>query len=144
MTAKIYLGFMLLIAVPAFPQAISPVNPSPIQKENQMATPPPISNQAYPTIVNSEVRSNYVSGGMSFTSTYIDNLYPGAGNSSISEITYSILPTINLDQTTSRRHATISYSPGFTFYQPTSALNEVNQNANLAYHVRVTPHSTIR
>lgn len=144
MTAKICMGFMLLMALPASPQAISPVNPAPIQGGDQMAIPPPVSGEAYPTAVGSEVRSNYVSGGMSFTTSYVDNLYPGTGNSSIAETTYSILPTVNLDQATSRRHATISYSPGFTFYQPTTSLNEVDQRASVAYQVRMSPHSTLR
>lgn len=142
MKSKTYLSAVLLMAVPVFPQAISPVNPAPFQGEDQMATPPPVSGEAYPTAVGAEVRSNYLRAGMTFVTAYIDNLYPGYEHP-VAETTYSVLPTFDLDRSTSRRHASISYSPGFTFYQPTSALNEVDENATVAYLVRLSPHSTI-
>lgn len=140
MLTKAYLGVLILAAVPALPQAVSPLNPAP--NDSRMATPPPVSGAAYPTQVGAEETSNYVRGGMKFDTSYIDNLYPGNGRA-ISETTYSILPTLALDQTTPRRHITILYSPGFTFYEPTSALNEVDQAAILGYQVRPSPHSVL-
>jgi hypothetical protein len=133
----------LLLSVPALPQAVSPVNPGPISNDDSMVTPPPVSDQGLPTEVLAEQRSNYLLGGLEFQTSYISNLYPGNGGTPISERTYTILPTIELDQTLPRRHATINYSPGFTFYQPTSALNEVDENALVTYRVRMTPHSTL-
>ena len=107
-----------------------------------MATPPPVSGEAYPIEVGAEENSNYVRAGMQFNTSYIDNLYPGIGRA-IAETTYSILPTLRLDRTTPLRHIGIRYSPGFTFYQPTSALNEVDQAAVLDYRVRPSPHSVL-
>jgi hypothetical protein len=142
MLTRAYFSAILLASLPVFPQAVSPLNSASASDSDQMATPPPVSGQAYPSAVEAEQRSNYLRGGMTFNTSYIDNLYPGNG-AAIGETTYSVLPMVGLDQTTSLRHLTLSYSPGFTFYQPTSALNEVDQNANVTYRVRLTPHSAL-
>ena len=141
MLTRAYLGVVLLMATPLFPQAISPVSSAPFQRDSQMATPPPVSGEAYPTVVGAEESSNYVRAGIVFNTSYIDNLFPGVGTT-VADTTYTILPTLDLDQTTPRRHITILYSPGFTFYEPTSALNQVDENANVRYRVRTSPHST--
>jgi len=143
MLTRVCIYVALLIAAPIFPQAISPVNPAPAQNNDQMATPPPVSGVAYPTALGADVRSNYLRGGMTLVTAYIDNIYPGNG-SPTAETTFSILPSIDFDQTTPIRHAAITFSPGFTFYQPSSQLNEVDENASLAYQVQLTPHSSIR
>lgn len=142
MTRRAYLGLALLVTTPALSQAISPMNPAPGPGSDDMATPPPVSGQAFSTAVGAEEMSNYLRGGVTFSSSYIDNLYPGNGKT-ISASTYSIMPTLELDQSRSRRHLTLSYSPGFTFYHPTSALNQVDQNARVGYRVRLTPHTTL-
>jgi len=142
MLTRAYLGVVLLMATPLFPQAISPVGSAPFQRDSRMATPPPVSGEAYPTAVGSEENSNYVRAGITFSTSYIDNLYPGFGNT-VADMTYSILPTLDLDQTTPRRHISVEYSPGFTFYDPTSALNQVDENAIMHYRVRPSPHSVV-
>jgi hypothetical protein len=142
MSIKLSLCVAFLVSAPAFSQVTSPVNPGPVSSDDRMSTPPPVSGEAYPTEVANEERSNYLSGGIGFQAAYIDNLNPGYGGSAISEKTYSILPTIELDQTRPRRHAAVTYSPGFTFYQPSSGLNEVDENLRVSYRVRMTPHST--
>ena len=109
-------------------------------KEGSMLTPPPVSVDAYPKEVGSEKRSNYLRVGVNFNTAYIDNLYPGSGSAVIGETTYSILPTVAFDATSYRQHGAVVYSSGFTFYQPTSALNEINHNAILSYRFRLTPH----
>ncbi len=108
-----------------------------------MATPPPVSGAAFPTAVGAETRSNYIRGGVNFQTSYIDNLYGGTAGHPIGETTFSLLPTVTIDQTTPRQHRLISYSPGFIFYRPTSSLDEVNQNAVAEYQLRLTPHSSI-
>lgn len=107
-----------------------------------MATPPPVSGQAYPTEVGAETRSNYLHGTVSYQTAYIDNLYAGSGEAPLGETTFSIRSTISLDQTSARQHRTLSYSPGFTFYQPTSELNETDQSAMVGYMFRPTPHTS--
>jgi hypothetical protein len=137
------LSCILLLAAMAVgfqPDAQSQVVPV---KEGTMATPPPVSIDAYPKEVGSEIRSNYLRGGVTFSGGYIDNLYAGSGNAVLAETTFSIRPTISFDATSSRQQTTLLYSPGFTFYEPTSELNQTDQNAIFNYRVRVTPHGTI-
>ena len=91
----------------------------------------------------SETRENYLRGGLVFSSAYDDEATVGANGQPISDVSYSIWPTISLDQTRSRLHWVLSYSPGFTFYQKTSSLSQANQNldVNLSYHL--SPHVTL-
>jgi hypothetical protein len=116
--------------------------------ESSMLRPPPVSDQGYSREVGAEKHSNYFRLGLTFRTAYIDNLYAGfssngTSNGAISETIYSIYPTIAFDQTTSRRNLTVTYSPGFTFYHPSSALNETDQSANGEFSLRVTPHVAI-
>lgn len=108
-----------------------------------MLTPPPVSIDAYPKEVGSEVRSNYLRGGVTVSAGYIDNLYAGSGNAVLGETTVSLRPTISFDATSYRQHSTLLYSPGFTFYQPTSELNQTDQNAIFNWRFRLSPHGTI-
>src|SRR5579863_5406909 len=66
--------------------------------DSHMMTPPPVSQDAYPVLVGSEVRSNYLSGGVVFTAGYVDNLMEGS--STVADETYSIFPTVSLDRRT--------------------------------------------
>lgn len=110
----------------------------------QMLTPPPVSSRTTPVEVSSERRSNYLQLGMTFAAAYVDNLYAGTTPTPLSETTLSILPTIAFDQTRPIQHFRFTYHPGFTFYTPTSQLNEIDQSASATYRRRITPHATIR
>jgi hypothetical protein len=112
-------------------------------KEGSMLIPPPVSIEAYPKEVGSEVRSNYLRAGVTVSAGYIDNLYAGSGNAVLGETTVSVRPKIAFDATSSRQQTTLLYSPGFTFYLPTSELNQTDQNAIFNWRFRVTPHGTI-
>jgi hypothetical protein len=112
-------------------------------KEGSMLIPPPVSIESYPTEVGSEVRSNYLRAGVTVSAGYIDNLYAGSGNAVLGETTVSVRPKIAFDATSSRQQSTLLYSPGFTFYLPTSELNQTDQNAIFNWRFRVTPHGTI-
>ncbi|HEY1648192.1 MAG TPA: hypothetical protein VGF96_09440 [Terracidiphilus sp.] len=133
---------LLLTTLPMWSQ----VAPSATGDENtsdgdtQMSIPPPVSDASYPTEVADEARSNYMRVGVAFQTAYIDNLYAGNGATAIGETTYSIFPTISIDQTTTRQHRMFTYSPGFTFYQPTTGLNETDQNGMADFTYRVTQH----
>lgn len=109
--------------------------------DQQMLTPPPVSGQSYPSTYAGAERSNYLRAGLSFNTTYTDNLLGGTDHTS--DISYNVWPTISLDKTTTRLHLTFTYSPGFTVYQRTSSLDQANQNfsANLQY--RLSPHVTL-
>jgi hypothetical protein len=60
----------------------------------------------------------------------------------VSDVSYSVWPTLSLDETTTRLHWTLNYAPGFTFYQRTSARNEQDQNASINFQYRLSPHVT--
>ncbi len=108
-----------------------------------METPPAANGANYPIEVAAEMRSNYLLGGFIYNTSYIDNLYAGTGATAVAETTFTVLPTISLDQTLPRQRISLTYSPGFTFYQPSSALNEVDQYLNTAFQYRLTPHMTV-
>ena len=108
-----------------------------------MLTPAPVSGEGYSMGFTSETRSNYLRGGLVFDSAYDDNVEPGATGKPISDVSYSVWPTISLDQTRSRLHWVLSYSPGFTFYQKTSARNEADQNFATDFKYRMSPHVTL-
>jgi hypothetical protein len=119
------------------PAAISPGG------GDAMATPAPVSGEGYSMGFTSETRSNYLRGGLVFGSAYDDNVFAGANGKAVSDETYSIWPTISLDQTRSRLHWVFNYGPGFTFYQKTSGRNEADQNLSADLKYRLSPHVTL-
>jgi hypothetical protein len=110
---------------------------------DHMLTPPPVSGQSYPLATVSEERSNYLRGGVIFAAAYSDNVLGSTSPAPVSDVSYSIFPTIALDQTTTRLHTTLTYAPGFTFYQRTSAYNQADQNAAIDLRYRLSPHVTV-
>ena len=145
MLSRVCLGFLLLAAAPVWCQlGVIPYQTSTASSDDtRMLTPPPVSGEAYPTIVGSEIRSNYLAAGLIFNTTHTDNVLPGGATTPVSDIIYSMLPTITLNQNTPRRQLALTYSPGFTFYQQTSALNAANQTAALNFQYRLSQHTTI-
>lgn len=110
--------------------------------DDRMLTPAPVSVQSYPAEPASEERSNYLRGGVAFTSAYTDNALGALNGHPVSDVSYSVAPTLAFDETTPRMHSVLSYAPGFTFYQHTSALNEADQNAKIDWEYRLSPHVT--
>jgi hypothetical protein len=157
-----WLGPALLVAMPVWcqqpagapdqttvPPANSAANPDagsdsgPVNGEDRMVTPPPVSGQSYPTASVSQERSNYLRGGVLFTSAYSDNAVGPVNGHAESDVSYSVSPTLAIDETTSRTHLVVTYAPGFTFYQRFSARNETDQNAAIDFQYRLSPHVTL-
>src|SRR6267143_2147116 len=65
--------------------------------DSRMLTPPPVSGQSYPTLATSEERSNYLRGGLSFTSAYTDNAVGSLTGHPVSDVSYSLAPFVSLD-----------------------------------------------
>jgi hypothetical protein len=107
-----------------------------------MLIPPAVSGQSYPTVSASQERSNYLRGGVVFTSAYSDNVLGPVNGHPESDVSYSVAPTLAIDETTTRTHLVMTYAPGFTFYQRTSSRNEVDQNASIDFQYRLSPHMT--
>jgi hypothetical protein len=91
----------------------------------------------------SETRSNYLRGGLVFASAYDSEATIGTNGQPVSDVSYSIFPTISLDQTRSRLHWVLSYSPGYTFYQRNSSLDLASQNLAVDLKYRLSPHVTL-
>jgi hypothetical protein len=151
---KIWIGMAILSAVSLRAQVENPAPPdrspddnsaanAPDHPEDRMLTPPPVSGLGFPTQISSEERANYLRYGAVFTAAHTDNALGGLTSAPISDMSYSIAPTIALDESTSRTHWTLSYAPGFTFYQKTSERNEADENASLSLTYRLTPHVTL-
>lgn len=134
----------LLLAVPARGQSESATaGGANSAQSSRMLLPPPVSGEAYPATVSSEVRSNFLGVGANFSGGYIRNLYPGTGLASVNDTTYLIQPHISLDQESSRYHETLTYSPSFTYYHPNSTLNNINQSAAAELQLRLSPHVSL-
>ena len=144
-------GLLLLAALPSLSQVDSTSTQpataygtgSPDNSDSRMQTPPPVSSQEYPTTFRGGERSNYLRGGVVFTTAYTDNLLGSNTSKPVSDESYSVAPFIALDETTSRLHWVLTYAPGFTFYQHTSSRNESDQNASIDLQYRLSPHVTL-
>ncbi len=136
MLPRVCLCLALLAASPVWSQATP-------DDEARMTIPPPVSSQAYPTLVGSEERSNYLAAGLILNAAYDDNLIPGGTTTPVGDTSYSFWPTVVLNLKTPRQQRTFTYSPGFTLYQHTSALNAADQSASLNFQYRLTQHMTI-
>ena len=112
---------------------------------DRMLAPPLVSGQAFPMSPTSQERSNYLEGGVTFLGAYSDNVLGATTPSGtpVSDISYSVAPTVALDETTSRLHWTLAYAPGFTFYQRETARNEADENASIDFQYRLSPHVTL-
>ena len=137
MITRVCLILALLAAVPGWSQATGtdeePDNPV---ANGGMMTPPPVSGQAYPVATGDEVRNNYLNLGITAVAGYDNNVAGGYSVIPESDMIYSIWPSVTLDKNTVRIREQFNYSPGFTFYVPTSLHNETDENAsgNFEYH----------
>jgi hypothetical protein len=150
LSKEICVGLLLLPVTTLWSQVdTTPTTPvpavtgaAPVTGSDQMMTPPPVSGQSYPTAPVSAERSNYLRGGVAFTSAYTDNALGSVNGHPVSDVSYSVAPNIAVDETTTRMHLVTTYAPGYTFYQRESALNEADENASVDFQYRLSPHLT--
>lgn len=88
-------------------------------------------------------RSNYLRGGITVGATYDDNASNTAVNQ-IGDLSYSLLPSIELDQTRSRLHWTLAYFGGFTANQRLTTRNQGSHNLSGSLQYRLSPHVDLR
>jgi hypothetical protein len=88
-------------------------------------------------------RSNYLRAGIAISTTYDDNVSNSTTNK-IGDVSYSILPNIQLDQTRSRLHWILGYYGGFTANQRLSQRNQASHNLNGSLQFRLSPHMDLR
>jgi hypothetical protein len=112
-------------------------------ESDEMELPAPVSTAGYSMEFASETpRTNYLSGGLTFISSYSDNI-GGGSTSRISDQSYSAMPTFAWRQSSSRVLWNLAYAPGFTFYQHHSGLNQYTHNLSLDSQFRLSPHVTL-
>src|SRR5271169_4924776 len=116
----IFIGVVLLAGAPVWPQVADLGADAATNVEERMLTPPPVSGRAYPVALDSEERANLLHYGLVFSSGYSDNVLGAATGHPVSDINYSVWPTIGLDKSATRLHWDLTYAPGFTFSQRTS------------------------
>lgn len=141
---RLILLLLIVIASTACVLAQSGAASTPSAGEDRMATPTPVSSGGYSTDFAAETpRTNYLKAGLSLSAAYDDNIGAGIGTR-IKDQTYSIWPTIELDQTRSRLGWTLSYIPGFTFYQHTTSLDQADHNLSATLHYWLSPHVELK
>jgi hypothetical protein len=59
---------------------------APSYSDDRMLTSPVVSGQAYPTWFGSGERSNYLRGGLSFTTAYTDNVLGTVNGTPVSDV----------------------------------------------------------
>jgi hypothetical protein len=138
---------VLLMAFPAASQVVpassESTGSSNAVTDDRMVTPPTVSGESYSTEFLSEAQSNYLRGGLVFTTAYNDNVLGATSGTPVGDESYSIFPMVSLNKTTSRVQSNFTYSPGFTFYQHTSSRNQADQNVSFDLKYRLSPHVTL-
>jgi hypothetical protein len=145
MLTRVCFSLVLFMATPVWSQltAIPFETPATAVDQAQMLTPPPVSVGGFPTTVGSQTRSNFLTAGFTVSTAYDDNVLVGNDATPVSDFVYTISPTIALNKTTPRQNLVLTYSPGFTFYQHTSALDSTGQSAAVNFQYRLSQHTTI-
>ncbi len=109
--------------------------------DESMMTPPPVSGAPYADHSSSESRSNLFSANLAFNPAFVNNLLPSETTKPINAAEFSVLPSFSLNRSTPRQKEEISYSPAFTFYEPspTNSLDSIDQGATLMFQYRFSP-----
>jgi len=130
-------------SIPSEPsQANDTSDAGPSANTQSMTTPSIVGGMGSSLAFTSETeRSNYLRGGLSGTVAYQDNVFSEVGNVG-SDVSYTLGPFITLDLTRPRYRLDFTYSPGFTFYQRHSSLDQTSQALGLNFSFRLSPHVT--
>ena len=108
-----------------------------------MVTPSPVNVEGPSLAFAAETeRTNYLLGGLGFSTAYDDALLPLAGPA-VSDVSYSLRPSIAIDESGARLHWKLFYSPGFTFYQRYSSFNQSDHDLVADFRYRLSPHVTL-
>ena len=146
MRTAIALGLVLTMGLPIAAQTVDAYKERTDDQQAhpwQMMVPPPVSGAAYATVVGAEEASNYLRTGVTLSGGYIRNLNPGSGTQTINDGMYLVQPTLAIDRTSTRSHATVTYEPSFTWYEPTS-LNTADHAVRADVNLRLSPHVSLR
>ncbi|HVT98298.1 MAG TPA: hypothetical protein VHE33_12390 [Acidobacteriaceae bacterium] len=155
MTPRIVLLLALCAAIPAWSQATGTGTDNPgtstgtdEQPDNPLAndgmlTPPPVSGQTYPILTGSEERRNFMTLGATANVAYDDNVEGGYTGVSKGDMIYSLWPTISVNRSSTRLREVLNYSPGFTFYQPSTVFNAMDHNLTADLQYQMGTHTVL-
>lgn len=131
---------LLLLALQTHAQV-----PDPAASEDQPLSPPPTLNGQKPSLAFQSEKSprNYLSGGISFTDAFTDNMYMSTTDTE-SSFTYLIQPFISFAQATPRINWEADVGAGFIFYQHQTQEDQIAKNVGVDLTYRWTQHLTMR
>jgi hypothetical protein len=139
-TMFIRVGLILLLGAGPLWSQVEDSGAAPPAVSTDMVTPSPVSVEgASPAFAAETERSNYVRGGLGFSTTY-DNDFITRG---ATDVGYSIRPSIAIDKSGTRLRWTFSYSPGFTFYQQQTLFSQSDHDLAAYLRYRLSPHVTV-
>jgi len=108
-----------------------------------MVVPSPVNVEGASVAFAAETaRSNYLEWGLGFSSAY-DNGWLSSTGTALSDVSYSVRPSIAINESGARLHWNLSYSPGFTFYQQNTAFNQSDHDLAADLRYRLSPHVTL-
>jgi len=144
MILRAYILLAGLIAIPAFAQVEpSASGGSGSDDDSRMMTPALVSGMPYASAAEADVRQNVFTGALNVNTAYLDNVLPNETATPQSDTTVSIFPNLSYVRSTPRQVESLNYSPGFTFYEPTSELDAVDQGATGSFEGRLSQHVTL-
>jgi hypothetical protein len=127
--------------VPAF-GSDTDVSSSELPYTEALQPPIPVRGMQMPLTFSSDTeRSNFVMGSLRFAAGFDDNVL-GTSSGHVSDMTYMILPSVDVGQSRERWTWDFGYSPGFTMSQRLTQTNEAAQALHLLFAYRLSPHIT--
>lgn len=142
MRPPFFVGLFLLTGVPLWSQVVpSGSGGNSGQDEYQMSMPTQVSGGSYS--VSTTERSNYLSAGLLFSAAYDDNYFAGQGTGPSGVTSLSLYPTINLSRTSLRQSYTLNYGVGFSFFEPITNYNSINQTLSGDASYRLSRHTSL-
>lgn len=109
-----------------------------------LTLPMPMKSVQAPLTVSSEnQRSNILSGGFQLGSAFNDNVLATPGYH-VSNVSYLVIPRIEIRQTRERWGLDLAYSPALTVNQQLSEQNQTAHDLGLLLNYRLSPHVNLQ
>jgi hypothetical protein len=145
MRTRVVLSLALFVATPTWCQVSTTNGGVGLAMTDEMQTPPPVSDQAYPSAVGADAHSNYLRATFNVTTGFSDNVRGNVIGTlvyAVNDVFYTLSSNVGIDRSTPRAHLVLNYSPGVTLYQRTSSYNQLTQDVDFNLQYRLSPHAT--
>lgn len=136
---------LIILSIAVLPFGMRAQTLDPIFPTDQPISPPPILNGQGPSLVfqSEKTPRNSVSGGMSFTDVFTDNMYMSSTNTE-STFSYLLQPYVRVAQSSPRLNWDASFAAGFYFYQKSGNENEWSKSVDADLSYRLTERWNLR